>query len=112
MTVTGSVDPGPYSNKWYASVAASAGVSAGVSQQDGNFSLPGVPVSSGANALTVTVTDVSWNVATQILEKCCWRFHRVWSTNWWFFEQQEKESVIAAVNAAREAAQHRTQTRH
>jgi very-short-patch-repair endonuclease len=37
----------------------------------------------------------------RILEKLGWRFHRVWSTNWWFFEQQEKETIIAAINAAR-----------
>jgi very-short-patch-repair endonuclease len=37
----------------------------------------------------------------RLLEKLGWRFHRVWSTNWWFFEQQEKESIIAAINAAR-----------
>jgi len=36
----------------------------------------------------------------RILEKLGWRVHRVWSTNWWFFEQQEKEAIIAAINAA------------
>ena len=41
----------------------------------------------------------------RILEKLGWRIHRVWSTNWWFFEQQEKEAIRAAINAAREAAQ-------
>ena len=40
----------------------------------------------------------------RVLEKLGWRVHRVWSTNWWFFEQQEKESMIAAINAARAAA--------
>jgi hypothetical protein len=30
-----------------------------------------------------------------------WRVHRVWSTNWWYFEQQEKEAIIQAINAAR-----------
>ncbi len=39
----------------------------------------------------------------RILERLGWRIHRVWSTNWWFFEQQEKEAIIAAINAAREA---------
>lgn len=38
----------------------------------------------------------------RILEKLRWRIHRVWSTNWWFFEQQEKEAVIAAINSARD----------
>ena len=37
----------------------------------------------------------------RILEKGEWRFHRVWSTNWWYFEQQEKEAIIGAINAAR-----------
>lgn len=36
-------------------------------------------------------------------EKYGWRVHRVWSTNWWFFEQQEKEAIIGAINAARTA---------
>ncbi len=39
------------------------------------------------------------------LEKMGWRVHRVWSTNWWYFEQAEKESIIAAIIAAHEAAQ-------
>lgn len=37
----------------------------------------------------------------RVLEKLGWRIHRVWSTNWWYFEQQEKEGIIAAINAAR-----------
>ena len=36
-------------------------------------------------------------------EKYGWRVYRVWSTNWWYFEQQEKEAIIGAVNAARAA---------
>ena len=28
----------------------------------------------------------------RVLETLGWRIHRVWSTNWWYFEQQEKES--------------------
>jgi RHS repeat-associated protein len=67
LTVTGYVDPGFKSNKWYTSTASARGVSAGVSQQNGNFALPGVPVTGGANALTVTVTDVSGNIATQVV---------------------------------------------
>jgi hypothetical protein len=35
------------------------------------------------------------------LEKLGWRVHRVWSTNWWHFEQQEKEGIVAAINSAR-----------
>ncbi len=37
----------------------------------------------------------------RVLEKLGWRVHRVWSTNWWHFEQQEKEGIVAAINAAR-----------
>ena len=37
----------------------------------------------------------------RVLETLGWRIHRVWSTNWWYFEQQEKEAIIAAINAAR-----------
>jgi len=37
----------------------------------------------------------------RMLEKLGWRIHRVWSTNWWYFEDQEKEAIIAAINSAR-----------
>jgi very-short-patch-repair endonuclease len=37
----------------------------------------------------------------RVLETLGWRIHRVWSTNWWYFEQQEKEAIIGAINAAR-----------
>src|SRR5436853_5799122 len=37
----------------------------------------------------------------RVLEKQGWRVHRVWSTNWWHFEQQEKDGIIAAINDAR-----------
>ncbi len=37
----------------------------------------------------------------RVLEKLGWRIHRVWSTNWWYFEQQEKEGIVAAIDAAR-----------
>lgn len=37
----------------------------------------------------------------RVLEKLGWRIHRVWSTNWWNFEQQEKEGIVAAIIAAR-----------
>lgn len=47
----------------------------------------------------------------RILKNLGWRFHRVWSTNWWFFEQQEKQAIVDAINAAREAAQPRAQAR-
>jgi hypothetical protein len=31
----------------------------------------------------------------RVLEKLGWRVHRVWSTNWWHFGQQEKEGIVA-----------------
>jgi very-short-patch-repair endonuclease len=37
----------------------------------------------------------------RVLEKLGWRIHRVWSTNWWHFEQQEKDGIVAAINSAR-----------
>lgn len=38
----------------------------------------------------------------RVLENMGWRIHRVWSTNWWDFEQQEKENLIRAINRARQ----------
>jgi very-short-patch-repair endonuclease len=37
----------------------------------------------------------------RVLENLGWRFHRVWSTNWWQFEQQEKDGIVAAIDSAR-----------
>ncbi|MFA6172804.1 MAG: AAA domain-containing protein [Kiritimatiellales bacterium] len=42
----------------------------------------------------------------RVLEKLGWRFYRIWSTNWWHFEQQEKESLIAAITSARQQYSH------
>lgn len=43
----------------------------------------------------------------RILESRGWRgrIHRVWSTNWWHFEAQEKQAILAAISAARQASQ-------
>jgi very-short-patch-repair endonuclease len=39
------------------------------------------------------------------LEKLGWRFHRVWSTNWWLFQEAEKQALLAAISSAqRESA--------
>jgi RHS repeat-associated protein len=67
LAVTGYVEPGFKSNKWYASTASARGVSAGVSSTNGTFAVGNVPVTDGANALTVTVTDVSGNIGMQIV---------------------------------------------
>ena len=65
IAVTGEVEPGPNSNKWYYTWASTDGISARVSPSDGTFSIPGVPVTQGSNTFTVTVEDVSGNAATQ-----------------------------------------------
>ena len=64
-TVTGQVTGGPNNNKWYNSWAECRGVRARVSTVNGSFTLAGVPVYAGANALQVKVTDASGNQTTQ-----------------------------------------------
>jgi RHS repeat-associated protein len=66
VTVTGEVEPGPNSNKWYNTRVRCRGVSAPVSQTDGTFSLAEVPLYPGTNHLVVTVRDVSGNEARQV----------------------------------------------
>jgi len=61
VTVTGTVGPGPQSNKWYNTWATCRGVSARVGTNSGTFTLPNVPLNAGINLLVVTVTDVSGN---------------------------------------------------
>lgn len=39
----------------------------------------------------------------RVLERLGWRGHRVWSTNWWFYEQQEKDALVGAIESARAA---------
>jgi len=66
MNITGEVDPGPVSNKWYNTWAECKGIQTQVSATDGTFSLPNVPIDSwGENILTVVATDVSGNSSTQ-----------------------------------------------
>lgn len=38
----------------------------------------------------------------RLLEQRGWKFHRVWSTNWWNFEEHEKAAILAAIQKARE----------
>ena len=61
VTLTGWVEPGPNSNKWYHSWAECRGVRARVSTNDGTFVLPQVPLYGGSNELVVTVSDLSGN---------------------------------------------------
>ncbi len=63
--VTGQVDPGPRSNKWYNTWAECRGVWGRVGTNDGTFSLPNVALNPGENPLVVTVTDVSGNQSTE-----------------------------------------------
>jgi len=64
-TVTGEVQPGDGSNKWYNTMAQCRGVIGRVSTNNGTFSLPGVGLYPGVNELQVTVTDVSGNTSQQ-----------------------------------------------
>lgn len=89
----------------------------------GEFRLDIVVKEKGGNLLAIECDGAAYHsslvartrdrVRQRILEKMGhWRFHRVWSTNWWFFEQQEKEAIVAAINEARETVQPQRQTRH
>jgi RHS repeat-associated protein len=60
-TVTGTVTGGANNHKWYNSWADCRGIRARVSTNNGQFQLPGVPLTYGENILNVTVTDVSGN---------------------------------------------------
>ncbi len=64
-TVTGHVEPGPASNKWFNTWATVRGETARVGTNTGNFSIANGPIYPGANDLEVTVRDISANTATQ-----------------------------------------------
>jgi very-short-patch-repair endonuclease len=94
----------------------------------GKFRLDIVVKERGKNLLVIECDGASYHSSLvartrdrtrqRVLEKLGWKFHRVWSTNWWYFEQQEKESILAAIAATREAthraraqsSSHRTQS--
>lgn len=77
----------------------------------GKFRLDIIVKERGRNILAIECDGASYHSSLvartrdrarqRVLEKLGWRIHRVWSTNWWQFEQQEKEGIIAAINAAR-----------
>lgn len=85
----------------------------------GNFWLDIVVMERGKNLLAIECDGAGYHSSLvartrdrarqRVLEKLGWRIHRVWSTNWWFFEQQEKEAIVAAINAARTAAEPQSQ---
>jgi len=66
VTVTGYVEPGPRSNKWFNTWAECRGARARVSTSAGTFSLAGVLLYPGTNQLVVSVTDVSGNSTQQV----------------------------------------------
>ncbi len=77
----------------------------------GKFRLDIVVKERGRNLLAIECDGASYHSSLvartrdrarqRNLEKLGWHIHRVWSTNWWFFEQQEKDAIIAAINAVR-----------
>jgi len=82
---------------------------------DGRFRLDIVVKERGRNLLAIECDGARYHSSLvartrdrarqSILQKRGWRVHRVWSTNWWFYQQQEKQSIIDAINAARRMAQ-------
>lgn len=68
LNVAGVVEPGPSTSKWYDSWACTSGHYARVSTNDGTFAISPVPLNLGSNQLVVTVTDVSGNTATEVVE--------------------------------------------
>jgi very-short-patch-repair endonuclease len=80
----------------------------------GGFRLDIVVKERGRNILAIECDGAAYHnslvartrdrARQRVLERLGWRVHRVWSTNWWYFEEQEKEGIIAAINAARGAA--------
>lgn len=77
----------------------------------GNFRLDIIIKERGKNILAIECDGAAYHSSLvartrdrarqRVLEKLGWRIHRVWSTNWWNYEQQEKEGIVAAINAAR-----------
>jgi very-short-patch-repair endonuclease len=79
----------------------------------GKFRLDIVVKENGRNLIAIECDGAAYHSSLaartrdrarqRILENLGWQFHRVWSTNWWFFEQQEKDGIISAINSARNA---------
>ncbi len=78
---------------------------------DGRFRLDIVVKEKGRNLLAIECDGVSYHNSLvartrdrargSILQKRGWDVHHVWSTNWWFYEQQEKQAIIDAINTVR-----------
>jgi very-short-patch-repair endonuclease len=83
----------------------------------GEFRLDIVVKDRGKNLLAIECDGAAYHSSLvartrdrarqRILETRGWRgrIHRVWSTNWWQYETQEKEGILAAISAARQAQQ-------
>lgn len=79
----------------------------------GHFRIDIVVKEQGKNLLAIECDGASYHrsrvartrdrARQRLLEKLGWRFHRVWSTNWWFYEEQEKEAILDAIASARQA---------
>ena len=81
----------------------------------GKFRIDIVVKERGKNLLAIECDGASYHSSLvartrdrarqRILESRGWRgrIHRVWSTNWWHFEAQEKQAILAAISEARHA---------
>jgi very-short-patch-repair endonuclease len=68
------------------------------------------PARSGAYVLAIETDGATYHgtraarardrLRQQVLESLGWRFHRVWSTDWWHDRRGETERLLAAVDAA------------
>lgn len=77
----------------------------------GNFRIDIVVKDRGRNLLAIECDGAGYHSSLvartrdrarqRVLEKLGWRIYRVWSTNWWYYEQQEKDAIVAAINSAR-----------
>ena len=77
----------------------------------GNFRIDIVVKERGRNLLAIECDGAGYHSSLvartrdrarqRVLEKLGWRIYRVWSTNWWYYEQQEKDAIVAAINSAR-----------
>lgn len=77
---------------------------------DGNFRLDIVVKENGRNLLAIECDGTSYHnslvartrdrARQRILQSRGWHVHHVWSTNWWSWEQAEKQSILDAINVA------------
>jgi very-short-patch-repair endonuclease len=78
---------------------------------DGRYRLDIVVKEKGKNILAIECDGACYHSSLvartrdrarqSILKDRGWNIYRVWSTNWWFFEDMEKQALLDAINAAR-----------